>query len=231
MLDMVKTKTHQTATMSAVTLLATTPQPTPRRDRLPAYKTIGYTLSISSRFLLSGMVGNGTIARADELIDWFWRSILHSGGAGLVAEGREHFLKGAAHVVMSNHSSLLDIPAMMGAVPGSLRMVTKQELFRVPVWGAALKASGFIPIDRKNRQRAIEQLKKAQEQLAKGVNVWISPEGTRSRINVLGPFKKGGFHTALGLGAPIIPAWIDGAFDIIEPDQWASHYGLSLIHI
>jgi len=121
---------------------------------------------------------------------------------------------------MSNHASLLDIPVMMGAIPGSMRMVMKEELTRVPVWGRALVASGFVPIDRKNRAKAIGQLEKAKAMLAQGLTLWVSPEGTRARDGKLAPFKKGGFHVALDLGVPIVPAFIDGAFGIIPPDQF-----------
>ncbi|MEW5850580.1 MAG: lysophospholipid acyltransferase family protein [Myxococcota bacterium] len=194
-------------------------------DRWPFLKTLGYTLDISVRCLWSTYRGRGGVKRCDELLDWWWRKIFTSGEASLTVEGREHFIRGGAHVVMSNHTSLLDIPAIIGAVPGSVRMVTKQELMRVPLWGRALLASGFIPIDRRNRERAIQQLEKAKETLATGVNVWIAPEGTRSRDGRLAPFKKGGFHTAVALGATIIPTWIDGASDIIPPDQLVARHG------
>ena len=196
----------------------------PRQDRLPIYKIMGYTLDISSRFLVKCAVGKGTVAAADELIDGYWRRILSSGNASLRASGRHHFVRGQPTVVMSNHQSLLDIPAMMGAVPGSVRMVTKEELTKVPVWGQALIASGFPPIDRKNREKAIKQLDRAKEMLSKGVNIWISPEGTRARDGKLGAFKKGGFHVAKDLGVPIIPAWIEGAADVIPPDQFVVRY-------
>lgn len=204
-----------------------TPRSTSSRppDRRPVWKTIGYTLSISARFLWSALWGRGTRERCDQLLDWFWRKILDSGNCSLVVDGRENFVRGSAHVVMSNHASLLDIPVLMAAVPGSVRMVTKEELTRIPVWGHALIASGFIPIDRRDRAKAIRQLEKAKENLASGINVWIAPEGTRSRTGDMGPFKKGGFHTALALGAPIVPTWIFGAGEVIPPDQFKAHYG------
>jgi 1-acyl-sn-glycerol-3-phosphate acyltransferase len=201
------------------------PPHVPRRvDRGPVWKTMGYTLDISSRFLAGSLLGKGTVALADELIDSYWRRILHAGNVSLRATGRHHFVRGQPYVVMSNHGSLLDIPSLMGAVPGSLRMVMKEELTKVPVWGQALVASGFVPIDRKNREKAIAQLGKAKEMLGKGVSIWISPEGTRARDGMLAPFKKGGFHLAMDLGVPIIPAWIDGAQDIIPPDQFICRY-------
>jgi 1-acyl-sn-glycerol-3-phosphate acyltransferase len=193
-------------------------------DRWPVVKSIAYTLDISLRFLWAAARGRGSIALADQLIDGYWRRVLRSGNACLTSTGRENFPAGQACIVMSNHSSLLDIPALMGAVPGSLRMVMKEELTRVPVWGRALVASGFIALDRHNRTKAIAQLEKAKRVLREGVHVWIAPEGTRSRTGVLGSFKKGGFHVALDLGVPIVPAWIAGAHDIIRPDSFMVGY-------
>lgn len=204
-----------------VILPAARPPSVPRRiDRTPVWKTMLYTLDISSRFLGRSLFGKGSVEAADRLIDGYWRRILSAGNAVLKVSGRQSFEPGKAYVVMSNHGSLLDIPCMMGAVPGSLRMVMKEELTKVPVWGRALVASGFVPVDRKNRDKAIGQLEKAKEMLARGVSIWISPEGTRARDGLLAPFKKGGFHVALDLGVPIIPAWIEGAQDVIPPDQF-----------
>jgi 1-acyl-sn-glycerol-3-phosphate acyltransferase len=200
-----------------------------RTDRWPTWKTMAYTLDISLRFLASSAVGRGSIARADELIAGYWTRILRSGNASLSAAGREKFPPGQPCVVMSNHSSLLDIPALMGAVPGSVRMVTKEELTKVPIWGQALVKSGFIAIDRKNREKAIAQLEKAKKVLAQGVHVWIAPEGTRSRSGALGAFKKGGFHVAMDLAVPIIPCWIHGANEIIPPDSFTCRYGRDIV--
>ncbi|HEY4223492.1 MAG TPA: lysophospholipid acyltransferase family protein, partial [Myxococcota bacterium] len=154
----------------------------------------------------------------------YWRRIFKSGNCLLQRTGNENFAAGQPYVVMSNHGSLIDIPALMGTVPGSLRMVMKEELTKVPVWGQALVASGFVPVDRKNRDKAIAQLEKAKQMLSKGVSVWVSPEGTRSRDGKLAPFKKGGFHVAKDLGVPIIPAWIEGASDVLPPDSFVVRY-------
>lgn len=195
----------------------------PRRDALPVARTVFYTLDISARFLAAAAVGRGSIPVADALIDGYWRRIFQSGNCRLIVAGREHF-DGRAAVVMSNHTSLLDIPALMGAVPGSLRMVLKQELTRVPVWGPALVASGFVPVARGTKERAIAQLSEAEKMISRGVHIWIAPEGTRSRDGALGAFKKGGFHLARSLGAPIIPAWIEGAAAIVPPHRFDASY-------
>lgn len=195
----------------------------PRRDALPIVKTALYTLDISARFLAAAAMGRGSLATADRLLDGYWRRIFQSGNCRLLVEGREHF-DGRTSVVMSNHASLLDIPALMGAVPGSLRMVLKEELTKVPIWGPALIGSGFVPVQRGTKEKAIQQLSKAEGLLTKGVHIWISPEGTRSRHGELQPFKKGGFHLARSFGSPIVPAWIEGASGVVPPDELTAAY-------
>jgi 1-acyl-sn-glycerol-3-phosphate acyltransferase len=212
--------------MATVILDHVRPVRNPRpRDRGPVLKSIFFTADISARFLAAAAIGKGSVELADGLIDGYWRRILMSGNAKLVAEGREVFDSNAS-IVMSNHASILDIPAMMGAIPGSMRMVMKAELTKMPLWGPALVKSGFIPVNRGEKERAAAQLDRARHALEKGIHIWIAPEGTRSRSGELLPFKKGGFHLAKKLNVPIVPAWVDGAADIVPADAYhALHDG------
>lgn len=193
-------------------------------SKVPLYLTMAYTMNISVRFLSASVIGRGSVARGDALLSWWAEKIFRAGNAGLSVYGREHFVAGQPYVVMSNHRSLLDIPALFLAVPGSMRMVLKEELTRVPIWGRALVASGFVPVSRKDHSRAVAQLDQAKKRLSSGVCVWIAPEGTRSRDGELGAFKKGGFHLARQLGLPIMPAWITGTESIIPPDSFVVSY-------
>jgi 1-acyl-sn-glycerol-3-phosphate acyltransferase len=61
-------------------------------------------------------------------------------------------------ILMSNHQSLYDIPLIFVALPGSIRMLTKRELFRIPIWGRGMKAAEFISIDRRDRRQARRDL-------------------------------------------------------------------------
>jgi 1-acyl-sn-glycerol-3-phosphate acyltransferase len=118
-------------------------------------------------------------------------------------------------ILMSNHSSLYDIPLIFQALPGSIRMLTKKELFRVPVWGRGLEAGEFISIDRTDLNQAIHDLARARDKMASGIVLWVAPEGTRSRDGNLGGFKKGGFMLALETRAKIVPLGIRGARDVL----------------
>jgi 1-acyl-sn-glycerol-3-phosphate acyltransferase len=118
---------------------------------------------------------------------------------------------------MSNHESLYDIPLLFVALPGSMRMLTKKELFRVPIWGRGLAAGEFVSIDRSDHEQALKDLEAAREKMASGISLWIAPEGTRSRDGTLGEFKKGGIMLAIRTGATIVPVGIRGSRDILPP--------------
>jgi 1-acyl-sn-glycerol-3-phosphate acyltransferase len=97
-------------------------------------------------------------------------------------------------------------------------MVAKKELFRVPIWGGAMRAAGFIELDRNNRTRAKQGIEVARARLEQGINVWIAPEGTRTRSGELGVFKGGGFRLALNTGLRILPVGIRGTEKILPAD-------------
>lgn len=135
----------------------------------------------------------------------------------LDVRGREHIPPGEAFVVMANHQSFYDIPAVLLAVPGPMTFVAKAELFRVPVFGRAMRTAGIVRVDRKDRSQSVASLESAVAQLRNGRHIYIAPEGTRSSDGRLGAFKSGGFRMALSAGARILPVAIDGTRHVLPP--------------
>ncbi len=125
------------------------------------------------------------------------------------------FKKGVRYIIMSNHSSLYDIPVILRAIDTSVRMIAKKELFRVPIWGRAMNTAAFIEIDRGHSAKAIAALDLAKKKMSEGIAPWIAPEGTRSQDGRVGPFKKGGFMLGLQTDATILPVNITGTFDVL----------------
>jgi 1-acyl-sn-glycerol-3-phosphate acyltransferase len=147
---------------------------------------------------------------------WAW-SLLKAAGVRVTYHGRERAHEHEPCIFIANHQSAVDIVAMLGLVPPSTRFVAKQELFRVPVFGWALAASGCVAIDRGNRAEAIRSLGVAAGKIRDGRSVVLFPEGSRSRDGSLAPFKKGAFHLAVQAGVPVVPVAIVGSFDIFPP--------------
>jgi 1-acyl-sn-glycerol-3-phosphate acyltransferase len=117
---------------------------------------------------------------------------------------------------MSNHQSHLDIPMLYATLPSpTIRMLAKKELFEIPLWGRGLRAAEYIEVDRSNHAAAIRSIETAARLVRDGVSIYLAPEGTRSRDGRIGKLKKGGFHLALGTGAPIVPVAVQGTIDIL----------------
>jgi 1-acyl-sn-glycerol-3-phosphate acyltransferase len=116
---------------------------------------------------------------------------------------------------MANHQSNFDIPVLLGRLPAQFRWLAKAELFKIHLFGAAMKGCGYISIDRSNRKRAFASLTQAAETIRAGTSVMIFPEGTRSLDGIIKDFKKGGFVLSVDAGVPIVPIILKGTYEIM----------------
>jgi 1-acyl-sn-glycerol-3-phosphate acyltransferase len=130
---------------------------------------------------------------------------------------RVRVVKGGA-VFVSNHSSALDAVVMLQAVPNRFRyrafMVAAADSIFKHKWEAILTQLliNTFPIPRAGGARpALDQLK---AHLAHRWSVVIFPEGTLSRTGNIGTFKKGAAILAMDAGVPIVPAYIDGLYEV-----------------
>lgn len=188
------------------------------------------TLAISAPTVVDAVRGRVSKAACDARLDRWSRACLRNARVELNVVGRERLATGETYLVMSNHQSLYDIPVIFQVIGPNIRMITKKELFRVPIFGAALEAGGFISIDRSDRHAAIRSLEKARALLASGTHVWIAPEGTRSRTGEMLPFKKGAFYLALEALLPILPVTLDGTRQALAAKGVRSRHG-ARVHV
>jgi 1-acyl-sn-glycerol-3-phosphate acyltransferase len=187
------------------------------------------TLAISVPTVIDALKGRVTKELSDVRLARWAHAVVQNAHIELQVQGREHLRRGETYLVMSNHQSLYDIPVLFEAIGPNIRMITKKELFRVPVFGNALAAGGFISIDRSNRHAAIRSLDRARKLLASGTHVWIAPEGTRSRTGKLLPFKKGAFYLAFEALLPILPVTLRGTRDALPAKGVRSSAGARVV--
>lgn len=168
------------------------------------------TLKVSLPTVVQAAAGTLTTRICNERLDTWSRNLVRQAGIRVEVSGRDNVAPNEPFVVLSNHQSHYDIPVLFQALGVPLRMVAKKELFRIPFMSGAMRAAGFVELDRKNRQKAIRTLAGARSLLDGAVSIWMAPEGTRSSDGRLGAFKKGGFHLALQTGMRILPVTVDG---------------------
>jgi len=133
----------------------------------------------------------------------------------VVVRGAEKIRPPGPYVFLSNHQSQFDIPAAVMAIPVQFRILAKKELFHIPIFGWVLRLSGFVGIERSNREKAFRSLDEAARRIRRGRSLLIYAEGTRSPDGSLLPFKKGGFVLAIQAGVPVIPLTILGSRSVL----------------
>jgi 1-acyl-sn-glycerol-3-phosphate acyltransferase len=111
-------------------------------------------------------------------------------------------------IIACNHISYLDPLTNGGAVVRAgrrPRFLAKEDLFRIPVVGRALRGAGQIPVARGSRDRS--SLDQAVAALDRGEVIVVYPEGTVTKREDGLPMegKTGTVRLALRTGVPIIP--------------------------
>ena len=151
------------------------------------------------------------------LIARIWgRGILFVSRIKVTVNGLANIDPSQSYIFMSNHQSNFDIPVLLACLPIQFRWLAKAELFKIPIFGRAMRAAGYVKIDRFNQKSAFESLNEAARKMKNGVSVMIFPEGTRSRDGNIRPFKKGGFIMAVDSKVPIVPVILQGTWTIMD---------------
>lgn len=155
----------------------------------------------------------------------FWgRICLFLAGLKLEVKGRENIPHKGPVIYVSNHQSNFDIPIFYAGLAVQFRWMAKQELFRVPLFGLAMKRCGYIPIDRSDRRKAMHSLNLAAEKIKAGTSVILFPEGTRTPDGRVQEFKKGALVIAAKAGVPVVPVAISGSYQVQPKGHWTVHH-------
>jgi 1-acyl-sn-glycerol-3-phosphate acyltransferase len=119
-----------------------------------------------------------------------------------------------AFVAVANHSSHLDAPLVLGALPRRyaryLAAGAAADYFFDVWWRRGLTALFFnaFPVDRSGvNPRSVS----AKSLLERGVPLLVFPEGTRSKDGRMGHFKPGAASLAIATGVPVLPIALVGA--------------------
>lgn len=180
--------------------------------------TVSFVQLITSSILMN-VFNRNTRERTDQKAEDWANRMFKAVQATYALKGElPDFKDGRPYMIISNHASHYDIPAVFATIPAPVRMVGKKELFKIPFFGGAMRRHEFVCIDRRNREQAVKDLSKARDLMKSGIVIWIAAEGTRTRTGELQPFKKGVFMLALDAQAVIVPMMIEGTNKILPAD-------------
>jgi 1-acyl-sn-glycerol-3-phosphate acyltransferase len=148
----------------------------------------------------------------------------------------ESSLPAGPYVIISNHSSYLDIFLMHSIMSKHpFLFMGKSEILSYPIIKTYFKGLN-IPVHRKDRTKAARSFNEAKKAVQEGWSIVIFPEGTipdDDNPKML-PFKNGAFKLAKALDIPIVPLTFINNFKLFsEPLDFkgTASPGYSKIHV
>lgn len=140
----------------------------------------------------------------------------------MTVTGAESVPRDGPLIVVCNHVSYFDPPALGCALPRPISYMAKSELFTIPILGAILPTLRAFPVDR--RRGDVAAIRRAVSVLRTGAAIGIFPEGTRNRDGSAPPHSGAAFLAKLS-GAPVLPAYVAGTDGARRFDQIKVAFG------
>jgi 1-acyl-sn-glycerol-3-phosphate acyltransferase len=129
-------------------------------------------------------------------------------GLDYEVRGLENRPKGAA-VFACKHQSAWDTFAFY-VLAEDPNYIMKKELMQLPLWGWYARKCGAISIDRAGGAGALKRMvRDTQDRMAKGRQVIIFPEGTRTAPGTRHPYQPGVAAIDAATTAPVVPVAVN----------------------
>ena len=136
-----------------------------------------------------------------------------SGRVTIEVHGRENLPAADGFIMFPNHQGLFDVLAVIEGCPHPFGVVIKKEAADIILVKQVVKLLRGLSIDRKDTRSSLKLINQMTEEVGRGRNYLIFPEGTRSRKgNELLEFKAGTFKSAVNARCPIVPVALIDSF-------------------
>lgn len=136
-----------------------------------------------------------------------------AGRVTIESYGIENLPEEDGFIFFPNHQGLYDVLAFLESCPRPFAFVIKKEASNVILLKQVISALRSFVMDREDIKQSLQVINQVTEEVKKGRNFLIFPEGTRSKLgNKLLPFKGGTFKSAMKAKCPIVPCALIDSF-------------------
>jgi 1-acyl-sn-glycerol-3-phosphate acyltransferase len=170
-----------------------------------------YTAILTCAAALASLFANGHLCSHIFKL-WAWL-IFRTFNWSVEVVGLEHLKGISSFVLVSNHQSLVDIPAVLLLIPREMRFLAKREIKKVPLLGFTMERSQNIMIDRASGGRTI---RRALAVVHHGYSICVFAEGRRFSDNRVHEFNEGAAWLAIATKLPCIPMAISGTARVMQ---------------
>lgn len=150
-------------------------------------------------------------------IQYILKLAVKSGNINLKVTGKENIPQENGFLLYGNHQGMFDVLAVAATCDNPLAAVLKKELAEIPFLKQIIACTNSFPMDREDIKQSMSVILKVIEEVKKGRNYLIFPEGTRSKTgNHLLDFHSGSFKCALKAKCPIVPIAFVDSFKVLD---------------
>lgn len=154
-------------------------------------------------------------------------------GTRITYKGLEKIPKNRPLIIVANHQSTLDIPAVIvGFRRNHPKFISKVELGKgIPSISYNLRHGGSVLIDRQNPRQSVKDILMLGKHIEKNnYAACIFPEGTRTKTGLVKTFQPAGIASLIKTSpsAIIIPFAIDGHSQLIKNRNFPMTFGMHL---
>jgi 1-acyl-sn-glycerol-3-phosphate acyltransferase len=192
-----------------------------------AYFTVGYVIFFSPIHLYAFFFFARRQTAFQKINCFFYRlffQILNRLSCGLTMDIADDVRAIRGAVIVSNHISYFDPILLISLFPRQ-KTIVKGRFLRVPIFGWVLRHSGYIPSSGVGAVSTdmLTHMEDLREYLKSGGNLFIFPEGTRSRDGRMGKFQHGAFRIARRYKVPVVALRIKGTERVFPPGEFIFH--------
>ncbi len=164
---------------------------------------------------LLASVWDGTGFTQHRLARFWARILLAVGFVRCRVSGIEKLDPSRGYVLVANHASYFDTPAILSSIPLQFRFYAKHGLFSIPLLGGHLKRAGHLPVIRDDPRSSLKTMSEGARIVSdRRVSLLLFPEGGRTPVRMR-PFKEGAAYIAIKAGVPIVPIGLVGTRRIL----------------
>jgi fatty-acyl-CoA synthase len=148
------------------------------------------------------------------------RALLRLVSRRISVEGVTYLPARGPVLLACNHTSYVDVIALVALLPIDVVFVAKQEVAGWPLVGRLVRRAGHRTVDRLDSQQSVIDAASIRATIASGHNVLFFPEGTFALTAGLRPFRLGAFKAAIDAGLPVVPVAIQGLRSVLQRGTW-----------
>jgi len=150
-------------------------------------------------------------------IQYILKRAIIGGNIDLVVTGQENIPQENGFMLYANHQGMFDVLAIAATCDNPLGAVLKKELYNVPFLHQIALCTNSFAMDREDVRQSLTVIQNVTEEVKKGRNYLIFPEGTRSRNgNEMLEFHGGSFRCATKSKCPIVPIALVDSYKVLD---------------